>query len=376
MTYLTIGDPAPWFTAQTDVNENFIFSTVAGRYVIINFLGHLDKCGTETVAKDWGEAGGRLNPSKEAVFHVISDPRDQVRQRFKQHPAVIAFWDENETVAELFGAKRPGKDGVERYHPCTVICDHNLRVLGVLYVTEPEGHTAKVYQHLRSLPDAPGAGERQDYWAPVLQVPRVFEPAFCEQLLDYYATHDPEETGFMRDVDGKTRAILDHKMKRRSDVQIADETLRAGARQRLIRRLVPEIKKAFQYEATRVERYIVACYESEGGGYFNAHRDNTTKGTAHRRFAVTINLNAEDYDGGELRFPEYGQQSYKAPTGGAVVFSCSLLHQALPVKSGTRFCFLPFLYDDAAAKIRQMNMEFVEKGPTKPIQAEKPSTTS
>ena len=143
-----------------------------------------------------------------------------------------------------------------------------------------------------------------------MQVPRVFEPAFCEQLLDYYATHDPEETGFMRDVDGKTRALLDHKMKRRSDVQIADETLRAGARQRLIRRLVPEIKKAFQYEATRVERYIVACYESEGGGYFNAHR----------RFAVTINLNAEDYDGGELRFPEYGQQSYKAPTGGAVVF--------------------------------------------------------
>jgi hypothetical protein len=46
---------------------------------------------------------------------------------------------------------------------------------------------------------------------------------------------------------------------------------------------------------------------------------------------VTINLNAEEYDGGDLRLPEFGRQAYRAPTGGAVVFSCSLLHEALPV---------------------------------------------
>ena len=91
------------------------------------------------------------------------------------------------------------------------------------------------------------------------------------------------------------------------------------------------------------------------------HRDNTTKGTAHRRFAVTLNLNSEDYDGGYLRFLEYGPQLFKAPTGGAVVFSCSMLHKALPVTSGTRYVFLPFLYDEAAAVIRKDNNAFLSE---------------
>src|SRR3546814_20819717 len=75
--------------------------------------------------------------------------------------------------------------------------------------------------------------------------------------------------------------------------------------------------------------------------YFRPHRDNTTKGTAHRRFAVTLNLNADEFEGGELRFPEFGPHLYKPPTGGAVVFSCSLLHEAMPVTKGRRYVFLP-----------------------------------
>jgi hypothetical protein len=73
------------------------------------------------------------------------------------------------------------------------------------------------------------------------------------------------------------------------------------------RRLVPEIGKAFQFRVTRIERYIVACYDAAEGGHFRAHRDNTIKGTAHRRFAVTVNL-YDGCDGGELWFPEVGRQ--------------------------------------------------------------------
>jgi len=108
-----------------------------------------------------------------------------------------------------------------------------------------------------------------------------------------------------------------------------------------------------------MERYIVACYEA-GAGHFRPHRDNTTSGTAHRRFAVTINLNADDYDGGDLHFPEYGQRTYRAPTGGAIVFSCSMLHEATPVTRGKRYAFLPFLYDEVAAKQREANNRFLD----------------
>jgi hypothetical protein len=65
---------------------------------------------------------------------------------------------------------------------------------------------------------------------------------------------------------------------------------------------------------TRMERYIVSCYAAEDGGHFRAHRDNTTAGTAHRRFAVSINLD-DAFDGGEVAFPEYGPRSFKAPPG-------------------------------------------------------------
>jgi len=195
--------------------------------------------------------------------------------------------------------------------------------------------------------------------APVLIVPRVFEPAFCRQLIALYEAQGGGESGFMRDVDGKTVGINDPSHKRRKDAVIESEELQAQFRARLTARLIPEILRAFQFRATRIERYIVACYDSADRGFFRAHRDNTTMGTAHRRFAVTINLNTGEYEGGDLRFPEFGPKTYRAPVGGAVVFSCSLLHEALPVTQGLRYATLPFLYDDAAAAIRAKNAQFL-----------------
>ena len=58
---------------------------------------------------------------------------------------------------------------------------------------------------------------------------------------------------------------------------------------------------------------------------------------------MTLNLNSEDYEDGELVFPEYGPERYKPASGGAVIFSCSLIHEALPVSRGRRFALLTFL---------------------------------
>jgi predicted 2-oxoglutarate/Fe(II)-dependent dioxygenase YbiX len=190
-------------------------------------------------------------------------------------------------------------------------------------------------------------------------VPRVFEPELCRALIGYYEKHGGQDSGFMRDIGGKTVEVHDHRHKRRRDQEIIDEQLRKACMFRIHDRLAPEIYKAFQFRATRIERYIVACYDSANGGHFQAHRDNKTKGTEHRRFAVSLNLNTEQYHGGLLQFPEFGRHLYQAPTGGAVVFSCSLLHEATRVTDGRRYAFLPFLYDDAAAQIRERNRHFV-----------------
>jgi predicted 2-oxoglutarate/Fe(II)-dependent dioxygenase YbiX len=166
----------------------------------------------------------------------------------------------------------------------------------------------------------------------------------------------------MRTHEGKTIAVVDHEFKRRSDYHVTDPALQGILLDRFRRRLIPQMMRAFHYQPTRIERWMVGCYEAERGGFFRPHRDNTTAGTAHRVFACTINLNAEDFEGGELRFPEYGPCTYRAPTGGAVIFSCSLLHEAMPVTQGRRYAFLPFFYDEQKARLREANQVHLADG--------------
>jgi predicted 2-oxoglutarate/Fe(II)-dependent dioxygenase YbiX len=232
-----------------------------------------------------------------------------------------------------------------------------LRILAVVPIDE--NHDRALDDVIANLPPLEEHAGRP-LGAPVLVLPRVFEPEFCQDLIAQYEAQGGAPSGFMREVDGMTRLVNDNAFKRRSDCIITDEALQAAIIERIERRLAPGVRAAFQFAPTRVERYLVACYDAGSGGFFKAHRDNTTKGTAHRRFAVTINLNTEDYDGGDLRFPEFGSQTYRAPTGGAVVFGCSLLHEACPVTRGRRYAFLPFLFDEAGEAIRRQNLKFVE----------------
>jgi predicted 2-oxoglutarate/Fe(II)-dependent dioxygenase YbiX len=245
-----------------------------------------------------------------------------------------------------------------RYAPCWVLLDPQLRVLE----TAPINALPALLSHIATLPP-PSRHAGSTVPAPVLILPRIFEPELCQALIAEYDRQGGEMSGFMREVNGQTVAVHDRGHKVRRDVLLDDGPLKTATQQRIASRLVPEIARSFQFHVTRLERYLVACYAAEEGGHFAPHRDNTTKGTAHRRFAVSINLNAEDFSGGDLRFPEFGTNAYRPPTGGAVVFSCSLLHQALPVTAGKRYAFLPFLYDEAAAKIRAENLKFIASPP-------------
>jgi predicted 2-oxoglutarate/Fe(II)-dependent dioxygenase YbiX len=130
----------------------------------------------------------------------------------------------------------------------------------------------------------------------------------------------------------------------------------AALRARIGRRICPEIKKAFQFMVSRIERDLVARYDAETGGHFGPHRDDTGLLVAHRRFAVSINLN-DDFDGGEISFPEFSPQGIKAPPGTAVVFSASLLHQVSRVTRGRRYVFLTFLFDEEAERLRLTNLK-------------------
>jgi len=337
------GDSAPWFhAAALSGAPNYAFDTVAGRHVLMLFFGSARIEPAAAALALVARHRALFDDDRACFFGVTVDPEDSARGRIAQQlPGIRFFLDHDRRVSALYGAAEG-----EAYQPHWLLLDPALRVLGAFPV---DGGEAAIGALRAALVAAP-----PDLWAPVAMIPNVLEPGLCAELIRRYEANGGEPSGFMRDVEGKTVMIVDPRHKQRRDWTIDDETLRRGLVARMNRHMTVPIERAFQFRPTRIERYLVACYEA-GAGHFRPHRDNTTKGTAHRRFAVTINLNAGDYEGGDLRFPEYGGRTYRAPTGGAIVFSCSLLHEATPVTRGRRFAFLPFLYDEEGARIREQN---------------------
>ena len=358
------GDPAPYFVQRSFANPNYTFDRAAGRYLVLCFFLTGADAHSDAALRAVRGRPDLFDDKKLAFFGVSTDPKDDTEKRVADsYPGYRFLFDFDLKVCSLYGAVPVATSSDEPPKTARrfwVVIDPTLRIHSIIPFQNDQGDITTLLNVLDSLPPVE-AHTGVEMQAPILMLPRVFERPFCDKLIDLYETGGAEESGFMREVDGKTVAVTDHATKRRRDHSIEDQEIIAFTQNRIKRRIVPEIAKVHQFHVSRMERYIVACYTEEDGGHFIAHRDNTTKGTAHRRFAVSINLN-DDFDGGEVSFPEYGNRQYKPPPGGAVVFSCSLLHQVSKVTRGKRYCFLPFLYDDAAAQIREENNKYLGHG--------------
>ncbi|MBT6314683.1 MAG: 2OG-Fe(II) oxygenase, partial [Alphaproteobacteria bacterium] len=218
-----------------------------------------------------------------------------------------------------------------------------------IYRDEPETQVDRALKLVQALAadTQPKPAERQ---APVLIVPDVLTPVDCKRLITIY---NMDGNVFVEPGHGVQNQKSDYKMripeygrKDRIDHWVVNQKTQALINDRLQRRLFPEIYKAFHYRVTKHERYRIGCYEGERGGELHGHRDNVQANVAHRRFACSINLNAEDFEGGELAFPEFGAQRFSPATGEAVVFSSSLLHEPLHVTKGRRLVLLAFLFGE------------------------------
>jgi peroxiredoxin len=232
MPHLTPGDPAPWFTARTPLRPDFQFGSVAGRPLVLSFIG---SAGTAP-GKAMLDALLTARPGFGAanLFIVGGDGEDERQGRIVTGSDTHVFWDADGRIAALYGLAAQDAVGDAAGQPeqrlASFVLDPLLRVIRVVPLGDPATYAHNV---LEALPVPP---------PPALQI--------------------------------------DHWMKRRSDCLTEDERMRRQIQARLHRRR---------------------------GGFF-----------------------------------------------------CSLLHAAQPVTQGTRYCFLPFLYDEAAAKIREENRVFVD----------------
>lgn len=272
------------------------------------------------------------------LFAVTLEPAKAAMEQALPFPVLL------DRTGDIFREFNAGN----RDQPTTVVLRPNHHVLALLKET-PERQAAEALALVERL-----AAERRPVLMaphpPVLVVPDVLGRTDCERLINVYKTRG---NVFVEARHGDDNIATDYKTRipeygrgDRIDHWLVENDMINLVESRLRRRLFPEIHRAYQYQVTKRERLRIGCYEGERGGELHGHRDNTEAIVAYRRFAMSINLNTEEFEGGELRFPEFGDQRYRPETGAAIVFSSSLLHEAMHVTAGTRYVLLAFLFGD------------------------------
>lgn len=297
------------------------------------------------VAEAWNDVG--------AQFHLfcitaVPPPANAKAQSLGALPFPLLSDPQGQVAGGLGHPWRRQSDPFALPQCLLLIADANRRIRLIdPAATDP---LAQLRAYLAARPQ-PAPRLFQGPLAPAIYVPDVLEPDLCRQLIALHAREN-EPSGVLQDVAGGGRTVEDSRVKNRRDHYLKDPAIVGTIKLRFARRLLPEIAKATFYRVTAFEEFKVARYDAESGGFFKPHRDNNTLSGAHRRFAVTLNLNAEEYEGGELTFPEYGPDLFKPASGDAVAFSCSLLHEARAVTEGQRYVLLAFLFGEDAKGLR------------------------
>jgi peroxiredoxin/predicted 2-oxoglutarate/Fe(II)-dependent dioxygenase YbiX len=338
---LEAGDPAPHVQALDEQSERAYSNAdlVTGRPLLLLFCppGGEGPAGLLAAFRDRHADFAALD----ATIHAVS--RQPLEANRAAHASLrLPFKLLTDATGDIFRTYGAG-DAL-----LAVILDPAHRIARMLRAATPADLAEAALAYLRQT--FPVRETRVQAQAPILLLPRVLAEADCARLVELF--HRPVNIwatdGFRSEGHSKEQGDfkVDHAgvYGQLTEYVVRDPALQQFLDQRFNRRVAPEMRKAFQTGVSQREHYRIARYDSSSGGVLHPHRDNAIKETAHRRFTVTINLNAGEYEGGALRFREYGDHFYEVERGTAVVWSATLLHEVMPVTKGARFVLGVHMY--------------------------------
>jgi peroxiredoxin/predicted 2-oxoglutarate/Fe(II)-dependent dioxygenase YbiX len=339
---LDAGDTAPIVHAPDHAGNPVATGVdrLAGKPILLLFCPSLDEA-TLIAFSDAADELAALQATMFAITRHGTEANAAAHARLSLPFAILA-----DTRADIFKGY-----GVDPYpaapFPTLFILDAGHRVACVLERIEPPALAAEALAELHRIGNARPTTRLRAH-PPVLVLPCMLSHADCDFLaaiwrrqVAEYSTDGFTNAGTEREA-GDFKVVHDGSYGRAVEYIVQDEALQRFIDGRLRRRLLPEIRKAFQATGLQREGYRIAGYEA--GGFISPHRDNSIPTNANRRFTMTVNLNAGDYEGGELRFREYGEQLYAVERGTAIVWSASLLHEVLPVTKGRRLVLGVHMY--------------------------------
>ena len=358
---LAVGDFLPDLRLYDEKGRlNVLGNQVQGKAIVLLAFPSAQLPGCQQILRRVGE----LLPRLSAVAHVFGlscdTPEDNARHAGLAELAFPILADEARDVARAMGIGHNlgASDFLGQGAFTCIVADPNQQVIEIHRDLTDASFAEPMTQRLEVL-----AGEEPELmgrFAPVLVIPRVFDAGLCRRMIEAYESGDTVETGVLKDdSSGRRKITEDDEIKVRRDHFVRDPGLRQEIAGCLARRVLPQIHKAFSYRVTRCDDFKIGCYTGDRGGHFRPHRDNNNLNAVHRRFAMSLLLNEAgpggeqggEYEGGYLRFPEFGPQLYRPGAGEAVIFSCSLLHEVLPVTAGQRYVLLSFLFGEEALQM-------------------------
>ncbi|MDZ5647567.1 2OG-Fe(II) oxygenase [Nitrospirillum sp. BR 11828] len=252
------GESVPWFNGPTHSHPRYALDSVAGRHALLGFFASAADGDGAAMLGAVAAHRALFDDERLCFFGVTTDAGDDAAGRVApQIPGIRYFLDYDASLSRGYGAV----DADGAHAAFWLLLDPTLRVL----MAAPAAETDRVMAALASLPP-PALHAGIEVRAPVLVVPRVFEPDFCRVLIALHERHGGLDSGVMNEVDGRLVGVYDYDRKRRRDYFMEEEAVCQAATERIARRLLPQVRQAFAFEATRMERHVVACYDAAEGG--------------------------------------------------------------------------------------------------------------
>lgn len=336
---LELGDYIPMFTTYNCVKAPFHTERLGGKYSVVAYISAEQPEEIRAFIVHLHEVLRRSSRIHVPII-IFSDDTAERLQHIRDHYNIkdMLYPDPDRRIARALGIAKTGNPILTT----GFVLDQNMKILHSYRRKHARALAEVAADHLvlaldqyKKRSDKPKVYTHN---APALIVPNVLTPEMCSKVIDAFK-NGKQFDGTVGS--GKNKALRQD-IKIRTD-HIMTEKLMHEIDDKFSRSFFPELRKVFGVEITHRESYKVGLYKGDNAGFFMPHRDNSDLPMGYRRIASTIHLN-EDYEGGGLRFPEYGPDIYRPEAGAGIAFSASTVHEALPVTQGERYVIVAFMH--------------------------------
>jgi hypothetical protein len=300
------GDRVPNFVLPDPQGQlRFFYQMVAGAPTVLVLAANTAMQDQWDEIKGFAAVAPALREAGAGIMIVSNDGVDSLSMVAKIIPE-HAHW-----LADINGVVNLGLRTGALFPFAGVACfllDGNQRAIAV---RGPEpGQAEWALAMLKARPSE--AAQRLSTTAPVLLLPGVLDGEDCQHLLNRISAAGTAS----------------------GTAPIGDHELAGRIGKLLLRRIGPEVEKAFSFDDFAIESIVLRWDDSSAATDRRCEVDDPA--VQGRSFSLILNLADGEYEGGDILFPEYGPHSYRPGTGGALVFAGTLLRELKPVSTGRR----------------------------------------